>query len=494
MNNHRRSSKLSALLSVGIAAALLFTARAFAESVSVDELPHSVIQLPNGVRAEVIHYNGVNYRVVGSEILNGNSDTDPDVCFEAKFDSITSPHQVKLFGTQGVLIVENTETLKAAADFKRADNVWFCGTLHKSGKSIEFLVADMQKQLPDIERYNRRINLLNKELSKNMPREERMVLSENAIDLGRRIESDMKQSTLGNFGEYDKLGAIRDHAYDVGLESKEKAIKADDAEAYFELAEQWKEYRHKLPKFRELVLKCLKLDPEHARASRVAEEQFGMQKFEGGWIRKEQMDEILKGKADDLKRLEAAKKATAERFARDQEREVAERPAKLSKLQLALCTNDPKRRDGALESASKAINESIDPGFGVQAVDILANLQDHSVIYPALDQASKSQWAPVRREAYEALAWRSVVKDDQVMALKVLTDALKNEKDVATARIGVEALVAANSKPAMGALVASLATAEPAIRDEVVAGLKTATKQTLASKEEWENWWQNNKN
>ena len=124
------------------------------------------------------------------------------------------------------------------------------------------------------------------------------------------------------------------------------------------------------------MLKCLKLDPEHARASRIAEEQFAMVKFEGGWIRKEQMDEILKGKADDQKRLDAAKKATAERFARDQEREIADRGAKLSKIQLALCTSDPKRRDGALESAGKAINESIDPGFGIQAVDcILANLQ-----------------------------------------------------------------------------------------------------------------------
>ena len=81
------------------------------------------------------------------------------------------------------------------------------------------------------------------------------------------------------------------------------------------------------------------------------------------------------------------------------------------------------------------------------------------------------------------------------MALKVLTEALKAEKDVPTrARRRPEALVATNSKPAIGTLVASLAATEPTIRDEVVAGLKTATKQSLASKEEWENWWQNNKN
>ena len=39
-----------------------------AESINVDELPHNVIQLPNGARAEVILFHGVNYRSVGPEV------------------------------------------------------------------------------------------------------------------------------------------------------------------------------------------------------------------------------------------------------------------------------------------------------------------------------------------------------------------------------------------------------------------------------------------
>ena len=53
-------------------------------------------------------------------------------------------------------------------------------------------------------------------------------LRKSVLDLGHRIDQDMKQ-TINNFGDYDRLGALRDKAYEVGLENKEKALKSDDA-------------------------------------------------------------------------------------------------------------------------------------------------------------------------------------------------------------------------------------------------------------------------
>jgi hypothetical protein len=466
-----------------------------AESVNVDELTHSIIMLPNGQRAEVILYKGINYRVVGPEVLTGNTTADPDVCFESKFDSITPPDKVKLFGVPGTLIIEDRDVMKSASEFKRADNIWFCGTLRKGrdGKSIEFVVVDLQKQLPDLERYVKRIARLEKKFADaNLPREERMIVAESAIDLGHRIDQDMKQA-MSNFSDFDRLGAMRDKAYDVGLENKEVALRSDDADGFFALAEQWKELRRKMPKYRLLVLKCLELDPDHPRASRVAQETFNMDKYEGRWLRLEQIADIKASRKTDQLKLDEANKAKAARFKREQERAISERPALLLKSEQALCTSDPKARDGALKSFGEAIQNSVDPGFCESAIEIMVNLDDRAAVYPGLDLAAKSQFPEVRRQAYEALAWRSTVKDDQETALKTLADALKAEKDVPAARIGIEALVALGSKPAVGALVASLGTPENAVRDEIVIGLKNATKQSLGSKEAWDDWWSRNK-
>ena len=192
------------------------------------------------------------YRVVNPEILTGNDDSDPDVCFEAKFDSVVQPNLVKLFGQAGTVIVESRETLKAAAAYKRSDNVWFCGSLRKAkgGKGLEFVVVEMQRQLDDLDRYAKKVARLEKKLTEpNLAREDRMVIAESAIDLGRRIEGDIKSSNLPDFSQVEKISALRDKAYGVGLENKEKAIKADDADAFFELGEQWMEYRHKAQDF-----------------------------------------------------------------------------------------------------------------------------------------------------------------------------------------------------------------------------------------------------
>jgi hypothetical protein len=471
---------------------LLSSARA--ENVNVDELEHSIISLPNGQRAEVVRFNGIPYRVVNPEILTGNDDSDPDVCFEAKFDSVVQPNRVKLFGQAGTLIVESRESLRTAATYKRSDNIWFCGSLRKAkgGKGLEFQVVELQKQPDDLERYAKRVARLEKKLSdQTLSREDRMVIAESSIELGRRIENEIKSASLPDFSQMEKIAALRDKAYGVGLDSKEKALKADDADAFFELGEQWMEYRHKAQDFRRLVLKCLSLDPDHARASRVAEEKFNMVKYEGKWLRREDMEDIEKAKLEDVKKLEAAKKAQAERFKADQEREIADRPGKLMKLQMALCTNDPKYRDGALESLGQEIKRSLDPAFGLQAIEVLANLRDSGAV-SGLSLAGGSQWPAVRRQAYEALAWRSTMKDDQELALRVMSDALKVEKDEPTAKAGIEALVSTKSKPALGPLVAALATSDATVRGDLIKGLNDATSQNLSTKDEWEKWWQAN--
>ena len=220
-----------------------------------------------------------------------------------------------------------------------------------------------------------------------------------------------------------------------------------------------------------------------------------MDKFEGKWMRNEDIEDIQKNKQEDIKKLKAAQDAQAARFKKpDQEREVAERPAKLMKLELALCTNDPKHRDGALETLGQEVKKSLDPEFGIQAVEILANLRDSGAV-SGLSLAGGSQWPEVRRQAYEALVWRSTVKDDQTLAdlaLHVMTDALKIEKDEPTAKAGIEALAETRSKPALAALVAALATPDAVVRGDIIRGLNDATKQNMATREEWEKWWQAN--
>lgn len=472
-----------------------FAFPAHADSINVDELPHNVIQLPNGDRAEVILFHGVNYRSVGPEILTSANDSDPDVCFEAKFDSIVIPDKIKLFGLQGTLIVEDRDILKGVAEFKRGDNVWFCGSLRKTteGKTVELLVADLQKQLPDLERYGKRIQRFEKRLTDDMlNRDERLVIAESAIDLGHRIDQDQRL-TINNFGDFDRLAALSKKAFEVGLENKEKSLKSDDADGWFALGEQWKELVHKVPKYRNAVLKCLEIDPEHARASRVAQDQFGMEKFEGKWQRREDIDEIVKNKKEDQARIEAANKARVEKEAKDREHSVAERPALLNTAQIALCTSDPKRRDGAIRSLGEAIEITIDSGFGEQGVDILANLNDPAAIFPGLDLAIKNKSSDVRRSAFEALVFRSSIKEDQQIALGVLTDALKIEKDAPTAKAGIEGLVELGAKPAIGTMIAGLSNSEAPVRDEIIEGLKSATKQTLATKEAWVEWWAKNK-
>jgi hypothetical protein len=247
-----------------------------------------------------------------------------------------------------------------------------------------------------------------------------------------------------------------------------------------------------MPRYRVCILKCLEIDPDHARASRVAQDQFGMERFEGKWQRHEDVEEMVKSKKEEQLRIESANKVRLEKLAKDRERAVTERPALLNGAQIALCTSDPKRREGAIRSLAESIQTSLDPGFGEEGVDILANLNDPAAVFPGLDLAIKNTAPEVRKSAFEALVFRGGIKEDQQVALGVLADALKAEKDPATAQTGIDGLVSLG-KPAVGTLIAGLANSEKPVCEEIIEALKSSTKQTLTTKEAWEDWYSKNK-
>ena len=459
-----------------------------------DDTPERIIiQLPilNGQRVEAVRRNALTYRVVRPEMLAGKDRiADGEVYIEGKFDSSFPPNRIKLSGLNATVIAAD-DALKTVRTLKHDDNVWCCGSLSVSAddNSLELNVLELRKQPDDLTVFARQIAQLAAKFKGKQSREDRMLLAESAIELGRRIDGAKRQPM--NFNAVLQLDGLVDDAYKLGLNNKELALKADDADGYFELAEQWLELRHNMAKCRELVLKCLKIDPDHVRASWVAENKFEMVKLpERGWVSKDEAAEIqLKDKIDAKRQADA--KAALEALDREKQKQaVAERPEKLRRMQLALATTDPRKLEGALEWTSQEIRDSVEPGFGVEAVAILADLEDRGALAPGLNVASRNKFAEVRRQAYEALAWRSRIDGDREIALGIITDALTNETDAATARSGVEALVATKQKPAIGTLVASLASPAAPVRQEIITGLKNATGKDFATSDEWEKWWQ----
>jgi len=465
-------------------AALVLAATSFAaQTVNVDELPHKAIDLPNGSRAVVIVYNEHNWREVDASVLAGDDARDPDICFEAKFDSVVQPDKVKLFGLPGTLIADDRIRQKAAADFKRGDNAWFCGTLRRGrdGKSVELVLHDILKLPADLQRYEARITTLEK---RNDP--------ESLIELGHKIEQQRNQN-IGGFSDFDKLGQLKDRAFEVGLTLKEKQLKADDADGLFALALQWRDLRRKNARFRELVQRCLQADPDHPKASRVAEEELGMQKFEGRWLHREEAERIAQEREAVRVRQDAARRAELEARARERDAAVANRPLLLLTYQAALRGSDPKARENAMRSLGEAIQQSPDSGFGELAVDLLANLADSATANIGLDLAGHSSLPEVRRQVLEALIWRGGNRDAQAFA--TASALLKAERDTAVVHAAVEALVATqdkNKNAAAQALIQALPNPERSARDEIMEGLKIITKQPHSTREAWEAWWAKN--
>jgi hypothetical protein len=465
-----------------LGALLAFSARA-AENISIDDLPHKTLPLPDGTKVTVVEYAGRNWRLVEASVLQDTAMAGQEVCFEAKYDSLIQPDKVKLFGLPGTIVIEDRLRFKdTGTKVKRTDNIAFFGELRraKDGKSVEMVNQHMLKQVEDVPRYQNRIAALEK---KNE--------YEALIELGHKIEQVRTGNIQGDFEIFQKLENLRDKAWDVGLTLKENSLKRDDADGFFALGQQWKDLRKKHAKYRAMLERCLKIDPDHPRAKQLAPTELGLQLFEGVWRRKEDVDKIVATRKADQERLDAAQKAEIEAKQRELEKAIAERPMKLIKHQSAMRAVDAAARQAAIVEFGDVIGKSPDPGFGRPAIDVLANLSDAAAVAQGLALAAKSELPDVRREVYDALAWRGRQQDQA--SLDTMAQALTAEKDSETTHSAIDALVALGGKPAAATLVSSLTAADRGVREEIIEGLKLVTKQGYTSPEAWQDWWKKNK-
>jgi len=455
-----------------------------APSFDVDALPHTSITLPNGTKAVVIRYADNNWRFVEVDILKSLFEHDEDICFEAKYDAPTGADKLRIFGVQmppgrdPVVYVDQKIKKQAIAEFKQNDNLFLCGTLRRArdGKGVEFQVVHAKKLLDDEKRYFARIQTLEKAAD-----------GEALVDLGHQIQAQVTGAQV--FGTFKALEGLRDKAYDGGLVLKERNVKAGDADALFAIAVQWKELRGKRQKFRDLVQKALQIDPDHPKAGRVAQDELGMIKFRGRWMYQSEREKALQEEELEKQRKTDETLAIQSKRKDEVQEAVNKRADLINGLMSDLRSADAAGRQRALESIGKRVQSSPDPGFGEQAVDILVNLNDVAAISPGLELAGKSEHPEVRQRVFEALAWR--IKEPK--AREIFVSTLKNEKDGASAKAAIEAVIAAGGKTVAAILIDGLAAADKHTQDEVIEGLKGVTNQQLNTKEAWEEWWSKNK-
>ena len=452
-------------------ALVISSASVFAQTIEIDGVPYRVVQPDQVDKAAVLP--------IRTSIL------------ESKFDSFTPPSRAKLAGLNAVLLLDDPAALKAAKALKRGDNVSCHGTLKATadGKGLELQVMGVGKLPSDLERYAAKVAQLRQNLANpQMIREDRLVSAESAIELGRRIDAEAQQTI--DFNARIKLEQLCDDAYKLGLNNKELALEARRCGRLFlSLERNGMSCAAIWPNTANCWKACLKIDPDHPRASKVATDYVQNGEDRSRVAHRGRSGGVPAQAADDARKLIDAQQAKTVREQQELKDAMEQRPEKLRKMQLALSTSDPRKLEGALESACAEIKSSVDPEFGVQAVEILAGIENPVALACGLDAASHHPLTQVRREAYEALAWRSRIAADQEVALRVITGALKLEKDAGAARTGVEALLATKEKPAIGSLVASLSTSEAPVRQEIIAGLKSATGQEFATADEWVKWW-----
>ena len=204
-------------LAVACLLALLCAVPARGEQpVNVDELPHLEIALPNGTKVKVIRYQEHNWRVVDVSVLWGTNAEDSDICFEGKFDMLVQPDKIKLLGhpvvpgtkdKQWATIICDDRLMRRPRD--RNDNLWFCGTLRKSGpNTLELAAVDVLKLPPDVQRFEQNIERLNK-----------LRDADQLIDLGQTIKEQGRKDI--RIEDQDKLNRLSRTAYEYGLALKE---------------------------------------------------------------------------------------------------------------------------------------------------------------------------------------------------------------------------------------------------------------------------------
>jgi len=445
------------------------------------------IELGGGIQAKV--YLEQNWRVIDVRALSGESGQDPNVCFEGKFECTIQPDKLKLVDLavspspkeKWATIILGDTLMKRASSYVLNDNLWFCGRLRKAGARYpEFVAVDIQKMASENQRWVRSIDRLRAQRD-----------ADGLVALGLKIKLQARDNMgKGGIEDYDALVLLAKKAIREGLTMKEDALRPDDFDRMFDVAQKWLERLDDGAKYRKLVEQILEKNPDHPKASEVAEKEFLLGKYEGKWRTKEEIAKLEKEKEEANKAAQALDKARLAEVEKKRQKEARERADRLAARQVALRTTEPKAREQALLSLGEAARTCLDTGFGVEAVDILVNVPDTAAVQ-ALCTAIKSTDPTVRTQAFEALAWRGG-RQDQV-ALEGFQAALKAENDRGTAFTAVAAAETLDAATAAGVLYQGLDNPSSAVQEVVMEGLRTVTKQQFRNKQEWQVWWQRNK-
>ncbi|HEY3324421.1 MAG TPA: HEAT repeat domain-containing protein [Planctomycetota bacterium] len=483
------------------AAALLVLPAMAADEFNVDDLEHLPIKLSNGTTVEVIKYNDHLWRIIDVAVLMGDDNNDPDVCFEGKFEMVQQS-KLKLRGLNASFNPKNPQAKwasividdrikhraqSAQTDLKNGTNVWICGTLRRPEpgvKGLDLIAVDVRKLAPDLDRYKA---ALAKMVAKPAKPQE-------FLDLGAKIEVQLKNDSdiIANIEQFEELKLLAKSAYEEGARRKEAEVRADDADAWYEVLVIWRDKVQKKTKAREILLeKVLKINPDHRQGAEDAT-ALGFVKFRGTWMTRERQKEIEEADARQIQQDKQAKDEETIRKIAEKTRAIAEREVLLVRSQADLHAAGPATRNQAIGALGDAIQRSPDADFGRAAVLLLANLDAKAPVAAALGSAAKSALPEVRCEAVEALAWRgSQLADAQAYGAVAAT--LLAEQDVAVAKSEIAAVLAADPKAGVDVLIKGMAAKDSTVRSEILDNLKTTTQQSFATAEEWDAWWKQNR-
>ncbi|MCZ7647887.1 MAG: HEAT repeat domain-containing protein [Planctomycetota bacterium] len=468
-----------ALAAIGFMLLAAPLARAEQDDFNVEDLPRKEILLPDGRKTYNVQYlNRLWWEVDPAVLQERNLLESKDISFEAKFDMVRGSNEIKLLGVKGHILCQDPQKVKQFKDLKRGDNIWLCGTLKPApeGQSVDFFVAEFKRLPKDLPRFERRYELYKERND-----------ADAMEDLGHRITK-LINSQISDFNQHDQFVALRTKSWSTSIQLRKRELQADDADGLYNLAVKTNDLLRRPHEFHEMIRQVLKIDPNHPQASRVAREEMDMVKLDGRWMTREDQEKLVADEATRREQMEAAQREAFERKQRMREAAAKERQKKLGSFMTALRTQDLKKLEGALRSLGEAVRDTPDPLFGRMGIDVLASVDDPASVKPGLDLAVRCEYPDVRRDAFEALAWRG---DEP--ALATFSDALRREEDLPTARAGVDALVRRGGKQACAVLVESLGNESDRIGSEVVEGLKSLTGQAFGTREEWERWWQANK-
>lgn len=454
----------------------------FVDSRNPDTFERTYMPLPDGSKIEYVSFGGRRWRVVKQEIMHDRivERQGLEVCFEAKFATF-GDDEVKLYKQrQGTVTVTDPRAKAYIKDhLKINDNVWLCGTLRtnpRNNRELELILVDIIKRDNDLRLFNAKVARLVK--AGDM---------DGLKKVGNEIKEHLKTAIVP-LNEQDEYVILQNKAWDTYLELKEKTVAINDADACFDLASEYLELRSRTNKRNDWIRKCLRIDPDHPRASVIASNELDMIKHKGLWITKEDFQRIKAQEEREKERLEQESQAQAAKLANLRRDAEKERLKRLTELQRALRTRDGKQLEAALRALGEAVQKSPDPEFGRKGIAILANINDPYAIWPGLDFAAKSELGEVRLDAYQALAWRG-----NEQALRALSDALLRETDAGTAKGGVKALVVRGGRPAVQALMDCLRSEDAKVVAEVLEGLRLITRENMSAKNEWLRWWDENK-